>query len=213
MEAFENSVKRFNEFASEYADKFMNIDLYQKHLDKFCSFIGNKQPKILELACGPGNVTRYLKQRFPDSVFIAIDLAPCMIDIAKQIVSGVDFRVMDVRYIKTLDLKFDSIMCSFCLPFLSKSDTDQLFSDCSEKLAKNGVLYISTMEGDESKAGYESTSFSGDSKVYFNYHMQVDLEKSLVRNGFSIEYSYHQDYVESDGNTLIDLIMIAKKNE
>jgi len=79
-------------------------------------------------------------------------------------------------------------------------------------LIKNGILYISTMEGDESKAGYESTSFSGDSKVYFNYHKHQDLEKYLADNGFSIDYNVHQDYYESDGNITIDLIMIARKN-
>lgn len=150
--------------------------------------------------------------RFPDSEIVAIDLAPRMIDIARHDVKGVDFRVTDVRNIKSLVLKFDSIMCSFCLPFLSKSDTDKLILDCSEKLTKNGILYLSTMERDESKAGYESTSFSGDSKVYFNYHMQQDLEKSLVNNGFSIEYNIRKDYYESEGSITIDLIMTAKKN-
>lgn len=68
------------------------------------------------------------------------------------------------------------------------------------------------MEGNESKSGFESTSFSGDSKVYFNYHMQQDLMDSLVKNGFSINYNIRQDYYESNGNVTIDLIMIAKKN-
>jgi hypothetical protein len=103
-------------------------------------------------------------------------------------------------------------MDSFSPSFLSKSDTDELISDCSNKLVKNGILYISRMEGDESKAGFESTSFSGDSKVYFNYHLQQDLEKTLVNNGFSINYNIRKDYYESDGSTFIDLIMIAKKN-
>jgi trans-aconitate methyltransferase len=128
MEAFKISVKRFDEFASEYADRFKNIDSYRRHFDKFCDFIENSNPKILELACGPGNVTGYLKQRFLDSNIIAIDLAPRMIDLARQNISDVDFRLMDVRDIKSLDLEFDSIMCSFCLPFLSKNDTDNLSS-------------------------------------------------------------------------------------
>ena len=67
------------------------------------------------------------------------------------------------------------------------------------------------MEGDESKAGFESTSFSGDSKVYFNYHKHQDLEQYLVDNEFSVDYNVRQDYYESDGSNLIDLIMIAKK--
>jgi ubiquinone/menaquinone biosynthesis C-methylase UbiE len=211
MDTFEISIKRFDEFASEYAERFMNIDSYRSHYEKFCDLIDINHPKILELACGPGNVTRFLKQRFKNAEIIAIDLAPRMIEIAKQTVSGVDFKIMDVRDIKTFDVQFDSIMCSFCLPFLSKSDTDKLISDCSEKMNKNGILYISTMEGDESKAGFESTSFSGDAKVYFNYHKHQDIEKSLIDSGFIIDYDIRQDYYESDGSITVDLIMIAKK--
>jgi 2-polyprenyl-3-methyl-5-hydroxy-6-metoxy-1,4-benzoquinol methylase len=212
MNALEISVKRFDEFASEYAKRFMDIGSYHVHIDKFCDLTLNDKPKILELACGPGNVTRYIKQRFPNAEIIAIDLAPRMIDIAKQHVNGVDFRIMDVRDISTFDIKFNSIMCSFCLPFLSKADTCKLISDCSERLTDNGILYLSTMEGDESKAGFETTSFSGDSKVYFNYHDQHDLEKTLLDNGFQIVYNKQQDYHEPNDSVTIDLIMIGKKS-
>lgn len=211
MDTFDISVKRFDEFAIEYANRFMNIDSYISHFNKFSDLINIKNPTILELACGPANVTRYLKQRFPNSKITAIDLAPRMIDIARQLVKDVDFIVMDVRDIKSLNLQFDSIMCSFCLPFLSKSDTEKLIYDCSKKLNKNGLLYISTMEGDETKAGFEKTSFSGDSEIFFNYHKQQDLENTLLNNGFKIEYNIKQDYIEPDGTSLIDLIMIAKK--
>ena len=211
MDTFDISVKRFNEFASEYAERFMNIDSYRVHFDRFCALTKKERPKILELACGPGNVTDYLKQQFQEAEILAIDLAPRMIDIAKRNVSGVDFRVMDVREISSLNTRFDAIMCSFCLPFLSKSDTYQLISDCSDSLVNNGILYLSTMKGDESKAGFETTSFSGDSKVYFNYHKQLDLENALMDNKFKIDYNLRQDYREKNGDITTDLIMIGEK--
>lgn len=211
MNNFDASVKIFNDFASEYADRFMDIESYRIHFDKFRDLIDTSEPDILELGCGPANVTRYLKQSFPQSKILALDLAPRMIEIAKRNLQEVDYRVMDVRDIKTLDLTFNSIMCSFCLPFLSKQDAEKLISDCSIKLKKNGVLYLSTMEGDETKSGFESTSFSGDSQVFFYYHRQSDIENSLQKNGFSIEYNVRQNYYESDGTITIDLIMIAKK--
>jgi ubiquinone/menaquinone biosynthesis C-methylase UbiE len=211
METFEISIKRFNEFAAEYAERFNSIDSYILSLNKFCDLIRTDNPRILELACGPGNITRYLKQRFPDSEYIAIDLAEKMIDIAKDQVNGVDFRIMDMKKISTFDTKFDLIMCSFGIPFLSKNDAYKLISDCSKLLNSNGLIYVSTMEGDELKAGFESTSFSGNSKVYFNYHQQKDLENALFENGFYINEIKRQDYKDPDGSILIDMIIIATK--
>ena len=69
------------------------------------------------------------------------------------------------------------------------------------------------MEGDESMAGFESTGFSGDNKVYFNYHKQIDLENALENNGFSIIQMKRQDYIESDGSITIDMILIGQKRK
>lgn len=211
MDTFDISIKIFDEFAVEYTERFNDIDSYLVSVNRFCDLIPGRKPKILELACGPGNVTRYIRSRFPESEYIAIDLAPRMIDIARQQVKGVDFRIMDVRAISSFDTKYDAIMCSFCLPFLSVSDACKLIADCAERLNEDGIIYISTMEGNESKAGFESTSFTGDSKVFFNYHELPVLEKALLENGFIIDDIRRQNYVEPDGRILIDLILIGIK--
>jgi ubiquinone/menaquinone biosynthesis C-methylase UbiE len=211
LETFEISVKRFDEFADEYANRFNDISAYTSSIDFFCDAINKTNPHILELGCGPGNVTRYLKNKFQKSKIIAIDLSPKMIEIARKEVTDVDFKLMDVREILLLERKFDSIMCSFCLPFLSKNDASKLIADCASMLTSGGVIYISTMEGDESEAGFEPTSFSGDSKIYFNYHNQKIVEQDLLNNGFQIIQSRRQDYFEPNGNILTDLIIIGKR--
>lgn len=211
MENFEISVQRFNEFAEEYTQRFASVDSYSGSLDRFCQLIAIGHPKILELGCGPGNVTKYLVKRFPDSRIIAVDLAPKMIEIAQKQLPEVDFRIMDVRNISSIPEKFDAILCSFCLPFLSKSDAEKLISDCAGLLTSGGVLYISTMEGDENKAGFETTSFSGNAEIYFNYHLQADLENALKESGFLVDEIKLQDYEEPDGSLTTDLVFVAVK--
>ena len=211
MENFELSVQRFDEFAEEYANRFDNVSGYSDQLLHFCNQIKSDNPAILELACGPGNVTSFLKNSFPESRILAIDLAPKMIEIAQKALPDVDFRVMDVRQISEIDEKFDAVMCSFCLPFLSKTDAAKLITDCSLLLNKGGVVYLSTMEGDETRAGFETTSFSGNSEIYFNYHRQQDLEDAFAKNGFEIRQVKLQDYIEPDGSATTDMIFIAVK--
>jgi trans-aconitate methyltransferase len=211
MKNFDLSVQRFDQFAVEYANRFMDLNAYSDSIDRFCDSIHKYQPAILELACGPGNVTRLLKLRFIESKITAIDLAPRMIEIAQIALPDVDFKVMDVRDISSIPEKFDAIMCSFCLPFLSKLDTEKLISDCAERLVSGGVLYVSTMEGNEERSGFETTSFSGNSEIYFNYHMQCDLEAAFTKSGFEIRQIKLQDYIEPDGSATTDMIFIGIK--
>lgn len=211
MENFELSVLRFDQFATEYAQRFIDLNAYSDSIGQFCNFIGNNRPAILELGCGPGNVTSLLKSHFPESRIIAIDLAPKMIEIAREQLPEVDFVVMDVRDISIIPVKFDAIMCSFCLPFLSKADTEKLINDCAGLLVSGGILYISTMEGNEERAGFETTSFSGNAEIYFNYHQQQDLEQAFVQSGFEIGQIKCQDYIEPDGSVTTDMIFIGIK--
>jgi 2-polyprenyl-3-methyl-5-hydroxy-6-metoxy-1,4-benzoquinol methylase len=134
-----------------------------------------------------------------------------MIQIAQKALPDVDFRVMDVRDIASIPEKFDAVMCSFCLPFLSKQEAKKLIADCANRLVQGGVFYLSTMEGDETRAGFEKTSFSGDAEIYFNYHLQDDLIEAFVSAGFQIIQATRQDYAEPDGSLTNDLIFIATK--
>ena len=211
MENFELSVQRFDEFADEYAKRYMNLEAYSDSIDMFCNLIRTNKPKILELGCGPGNVTKLLKIRFPQAQIMAIDLAPNMIAIARQQLPDVDFKIMDVRTILSISEKFDAVMCSFCLPFLSTMDAQKLITDCAYLLNQGGVLYLCTMEGNESDAGFEATSFSGDAKIYFNYHTRQDLQDALSASGFKISHLKLQNYPEPDGRVTIDMIFIGVK--
>lgn len=211
MNNFDISVGKFNEFANEYASRFMAVDSYKESLDLFCNLSQSNTPRILELACGPGNTTNYLRQKFPKSEILGIDLAPKMIEIAKQTVADADFRVMDVRDISTLDGTFDMVMCSFCFPFLSLTDATKLVADCAEKLNNGGLIYISTMEGSQDEAGFETTSFSGSSEIYFNYFEQHQIEEMLTASGFHIELIKRQEYTEADGTLSTDMIFIGSK--
>ena len=209
MDKFNLSVQRFDEFADAYAQRYMNLEAYADSIAAFCNLIRTDKPKILELGCGPGNVTKLLKIRFPEAPITAIDLAPNMIAIARQQLPDVDFRLMDVRDILSLPEKFDAVMCSFCLPFLSTKDAQKLITDCDDLLNPGGVLYLCTMEGNESDADFEATSFSGEAKIYFNYHSKEDLQHAFIDSGFEIRHLKLQDYHETDGQVTIDMIFIG----
>jgi len=44
----------------------------------------NEQAKVLELACGPGNITKCLLSKRPDLEILATDIAPNILELAKK---------------------------------------------------------------------------------------------------------------------------------
>jgi len=109
----------FNKCAAIYQDKFMDVSLYHDSFDRFCNEIPI-DAEILELACGPGNITSYLLEKHPNYKIHGIDLAENMIELAGANNSKAQFEVMDCRHIAEINRKFDAIMCGFCLPIYRK---------------------------------------------------------------------------------------------
>jgi len=205
------TIETYNKSAKQYQDTFMDMDLYNDTFDKFCSMVQKENAEIFEIGTGPGNVTRYLNSKRPDFKIFGIDLAPEMVELAKVNNSHADFAVMDCKDIGTIDRKFDAIMCGFCMPYLSRNECAKLIEDSSELLSKDGVLYCSTMEGDYSKSGFETTSFSGNNRVYIYYHQADFLADCLCQSGFEIIDLQRKEYPEPDGTFLVDMIFIARK--
>ncbi len=83
MDKTKIAVDLFDKHAEEYQNKFMHFDLYDDTFDIFHKNIQVQNAKILDIACGPGNITRYLLNHRQDLQIVGIDLSPKMIALAK----------------------------------------------------------------------------------------------------------------------------------
>jgi len=199
------AVEIFNKLATLYQDKFMDVNLYGDTLNLFCNAIDKQHPEILELACGPGNITKFLLEKRPDFKILGTDLAPNMIALAKTNNPNAEFKIMDCRAIALIDKKYDAIMCGFCLPYLSKEETLKLITDASKCLTQNGIFYISTMEEDYNNSGFTKGS-TGD-EIFMHYYLEKDITSVLQKNNFEI---LDLSRVDSSNQNTKDLIIIAK---
>ena len=206
MDTTKLAVAIFDKLADLYQEKYMAVDLYHDSLDLFCDRLPI-DAHILELACGPGNITQYLLKKRPDLRILGIDLAPNMLALAKLNNPTAEFKLMDCRDIHQLDQQYAAIMAGFCLPYLSKEEAVQLISHAAALLKPEGILYLSTMEGDYSQSGFQSAS-TGD-QMYMHYHQADYLTVALQEIGFKILEIRHQPYPTQDGSKVTDLIIIA----
>lgn len=76
-----------------------------------------------------------------------------MIERAKLNVPNAHFIVKDALKIDELTNTFDGVVIGFCMPYLNSEDCSKLIRSSSEKLNRNGIIYISTIEDDYSKSG------------------------------------------------------------
>lgn len=208
MDKYKITFQTWNKIADLYQEKFMDSTLYNDSYAAFCKVIPTTAAKILEIGCGPGNITRYLIQQRPDFQLTAIDIAPNMLALAKKNVPKAKLLEMDARNIHTLNEKFDGICCGFCLPYLSKDDCLKLLQDSFNLLSSNGLLYLSFIEGNYNDSGYEQGS-SGD-QVFVYYHSSSQIKAALKQFHFEILQISSLDYPKG-GTQQQHIIFIAKK--
>ncbi|QXP74452.1 class I SAM-dependent methyltransferase [Tenacibaculum sp. AHE15PA] len=202
--------KTWNIIAKQYEEKFMELDLYNGTYKIFCDLLSKKNTVILEIGCGPGNITNQILRLNPTLKILATDVSTNMISLAKKNNPTIKTQVLDCRNLKTVQNTFNGIICGFIIPYLSKKDCSKLISDCANILDNKGVLYLSFVNGYPEKSGFISGS-SGNS-VYFYYHELETIKKELKLHNMLITNIIEKEYKKSDSTFETHTILIAKKS-
>lgn len=179
----------------------------------FRSLLPNLEKKsILDLGCGYGENDLYFKENGADYV-LGTDISTHMIDIANKEnkVDGIDYKVMAMEDISSIDRKFDIVVSSLAFHYIS--DFDKLLKDINNLLNDGGYLIFSqehpiadcidfdgsidsnhinignkryTLVSDYNREGLRIHHWNGCdvNKYYRNF---TTIINSLVKNGFIIE--------------------------
>lgn len=208
-DASQITVATFARLADRYAEKYFHLDLYDGYLEKFADRIEKQGASVLDIACGPGNVSAYLVKHRPDLELLGVDLAEGMVRQARLRVPSADFRIKDCRRIDELGRVFDAAAFAFGLSYLTDEDARRFFAALNASLAESGILYLSTMTGEPGWAGFE-TSASGD-RVYLEYRSVSDVLAMVERAGYRIEFREVIDSPPNASKSTQDLILIAQR--
>ncbi|WP_243389526.1 class I SAM-dependent methyltransferase [Flavobacterium cyanobacteriorum] len=187
----------------------MNLDLYDSTYDFICNSIKVQNAKILELGCGPGNISKYLLNKRKDFDLLGIDVAPNMIELAKINNPNGQFLQMDIRNINEIKGKFDGIISGFVLPYISHLDSNKFLNDCYELLNEGGLLYLSFVEGDPDKSDYKTAS-TGDRSFFYYYNLD-ELKQQLFNHKFGVPTLMKVDFKRSETEVEIHTILMTFK--
>ena len=73
----------FGKNAKVYAKKFSDQSAFAKSIQLFCEHL-KSTPIILELGCGPGNLSAYILEKVNPASYTGIDVASEMIDLFQK---------------------------------------------------------------------------------------------------------------------------------
>ena len=206
MNRLDVTINTFDKYADQYQDKYMKYEPYIATY-RYLSNLLSADAEVLDVACGPGNICKYLLEEKPDLIIHGIDLSPKMISLAKSNNPTAFFEVMDSRKISSFKKTYDAIVAGFLFPYLSREEVTQFIVSARAIIRTGGIIYISTMEGDYENSGYQSNK--NTDQVYIYYHQAKYLMDQLKSAGFEIINIERKPFAAEHDSTVMDLFIYA----
>ncbi len=210
------NLKAYDVSASSFDKKIGALSNYDEAYKYFASFLKTGS-KVLDTACGPANISRFINSQVSDLDFTLMDLAPNMLEIAsgylpkaKTVCSNIcDFE---------LEEKFDGIINGFGLPYLFPDEADNHFKTVYASLKEGGVYYLSFMNvnsekypGKDNYVQEEHPSFNPEVTIRVNYYSQETIVKKLTDLGFELLKKWNLNYKEADGSITTDVVLVLNR--
>lgn len=210
MDANKETLTTWNKIAKAYETVFMDLDIYDTSYALFCSYLEGTPLSVLEIGCGPGNISRYIINKKPDCYFYGIDSSINMVELAKKNNPNGHFEVMDCRSISQFNQSFHGIIAGFVIPYLSIKDCTHFIKNSANLLTTNGIFYLSFVPGKYENSGFKTGS--NGNRIYFYYHDRSAINKTLVKYGFQIINQQDISYTKGNNIQETHTVLICKKS-
>jgi ubiquinone/menaquinone biosynthesis C-methylase UbiE len=182
----------YDRIAEEYATRVYG-ELDHKPLDRMLldNFAARVKGTglVCELGCGPGHVARYLHDR---GVHIfGLDLSPGMLEQARKLNPGLEFRQGNMLSIDVEDSSWAAIVAFYSIVHIPKADIPQAFREMNRSLKPGGLLFLAFHLGDEVLPEHDLWGHKTCLDLVLFWRKEIELY--LTNAGFSIEDSLERD--------------------
>ncbi len=138
--------KHFNEAAEDY-DEIIRKTLvdYDDMIEALINAIPSQEsPRVLDLGCGTGNISKKLLERFSDARVTCLDISEVMIEKAKVKLAdydNIEYVIGDFTIIDIID-NYDAIISSLALHHIPTIDEKrEMYQHIFDALNTDGVFY------------------------------------------------------------------------
>lgn len=108
--------------------------------------VSQPKPRVLDIACGPGSLTRAVLAGIPDASVVAVDKDPILLEIARDVLGSddrvdiLDTDLDEPDWAKTIVGPFDAIVSSTALHWLRPEILSRLYLQFGELVREGGVF-------------------------------------------------------------------------
>jgi SAM-dependent methyltransferase len=176
-----------------------------KDIDKIATLIHGPKHMILDLACGPGNVTRRIARLMPHATVIGLDLSHEMLERAVKVTQKEGLR--NVYYMRGTAMSipfkagtFDAVSCCGALQLFRPED--EAMAQIARILKPGGEFVCQTTIGPRRPPLYVRIA---DRVLKFGYFYLDDLKERLFRFNFSV--------VQEERSKINYIFLAAKSGE
>jgi ubiquinone/menaquinone biosynthesis C-methylase UbiE len=185
-----------DEYARRIYDELQHKPLDCRLLDRLAESIRNVGIAC-DLGCGPGHIARYLHER--GIQVCGIDLSAGMIQRARQLNSGIEFKQGDMRALPVKDNTWAGIAAFYAIVNLWPGDLVQALREMMRVLMPGGRLLLSFHIGEDtsqvedlwdSGAALEFHFFRVGTVAGFLRSAGFEIEEIIEREPYASEVEY-----------------------
>ena len=135
-----------DEYVRRIFDELQHKPLDRQLLDRFVAAVGKVGPAC-DIGCGPGHVARYLHEQGLN--VCGIDLSPTMVERARRLAPGVDFRQGDMMALDAPDGAWAGIVAFYSIIHIPANDVARALGELRRVLRPGGILLLAFHIGDD----------------------------------------------------------------
>ena len=182
----------YDAVADEYVRRiFAELEhkpLDRELLDRFAASVREVGPAC-DLGCGPGHVARYLHERGVQ--VCGVDLSPVMVEQARQLTPGVEFRQGNMLALDAADEAWAGIAAFYSLIHIPRGDMAKALGELHRVLRPGGLLLLAFHIGNETL--HLDEWWGHQVCVDFYFFQPAEMAGSLRAAGFEIEEIVERD--------------------
>ena len=180
-----------DEYVAHIYHELEHKPLDREWLARFAAAVGNPGP-ICDMGCGPGHVARYLHEQ--GAQVLGVDLSPRMIELARQLNGGLEFRVGNMAELAVADESWGGIAAFYSIIHLSPTQIPGVLREFWRVLRPGGEVLLAFHVGDEVR--HFDALWEQPVSLDFIFYERAWIEEHLRAAGFEIVESMERDPYE-----------------